>query len=248
MAKLLVSVKRALEAVKETDNKQNPKELVEEPVGSSTLVRALRDQAKKLAQHKNVLLIFGEPGSGKKTYANYIHSLGTNSDNRFLALNEEYFNDIELVKELFGTETKGVVKPGYLELYKGGTLFLDDVSCINTQGQKLLLRLLQRKKFSRIGGSNLQKLDVRIILATKRNLQEEVKANRFNDELYFQINVVPIRIPALRERLQDVPEFEEATRHVADEVARRHSLVADERQACHHRRRVRLHESCLLGQ
>lgn len=212
MAKLLVSVKRALEAA-ENDKQKQPKPLIEELVGSSVQIRSLRDQAKKLAQHSSVLLIVGESGSGKRTYANYIHSLVNNSDERFLTLSEEYFNDIDLVKELFGTEVKGIITPGHLELCKRGTIYIDDVSNINMQGQKLLLRLLQRKKFSRIGSSSLQNLEAKIIVATQRNLQEEVKAGKFSDELYFQVNIVPIHMPALRERLQDVPEL---LRHYTD--------------------------------
>ena len=212
-AKLLVSVKRALEAADKNQHEIDQTSLVEKPVGSSVQMRALRDQAKKLAQHDNVLLIIGESGVGKKTYANYVHSLSTNKAKRFIVLSEEYFNEIDAIKELFGSEEDGVITPGYLELCKGGTIFINDVSNINAKGQKLLLRVLQRKKFSRIGGNTLQQLDIRFIVATQRNLQNEVKANRFNDELYFQINVIPIRIPALRERLQDVPEL---LRHYID--------------------------------
>ena len=212
-AKLLVSVKRALEAADKNQDEINQTSLVEKPVGSSVQMRALRDQAKKLAQHDNVLLIIGESGVGKKTFANYVHSLSTNKAKRFIALSEEFFNEIDSIKELFGSEEDGVITPGYLELCKGGTIFINDVSNINAKGQKLLLRVLQRKKFSRIGGNTLQQLDIRFIVATQRNLQNEVKANRFNDELYFQINVIPIRIPALRERLQDVPEL---LRHYID--------------------------------
>lgn len=213
MAKLLVSVKRALEAADEIHDENKQAVLVEKPVGSSMQMRALRDQAEKLAQHDNVLLIMGESGVGKKTFANYVHSLSSNKDKRFIALSEDYFNDKAAIKELFGSEAEGVITPGFLELCKGGTIFINDVSNINAKGQKLLLHLLQRKKFNRIGGNTLLKLDARIMVATQRNLQEEVKANRFNDELYFRINVIPVRLPPLRERLQDVPEL---LRHYID--------------------------------
>ena len=213
MAKLLVSVKRALEAAEETHDENKQAVLVEKPVGTSMQMRALRDQAEKLAQHDNVLLIMGESGVGKKTFANYVHSLSSNKDKRFIAVSEDYFNDKAAIKELFGSEEEGVITPGFLELCKGGTIFINDVSNISAKGQKLLLHLLHRKKFNRIGGNSLLKLDVRIMVSTQRNLQEEVKANRFNDELYFRINVIPIRLPPLRERLQDVPEL---LRHYID--------------------------------
>jgi DNA-binding NtrC family response regulator len=213
MAKLLVSVKRALEAADGDQDKSNQGKLVEEPVGSSMQMRALRDQAKKLAQHENNLFILGESGVGKKLFANYVHSLCANRKKRFLTLSEEYFNDSDAIKQLFGSEENGVITPGLLELSKGGTIFISDVFDLNEKGQKLLLRLLQRKKFSRIGGNTLQNLESRIMVASQHSLQEEVKANHFNDELYFQINVVSIRLPALRDRLQDVPEL---LRHYID--------------------------------
>ena len=208
MAKLLVSVKRALEAAQEHhENDDTSSLIIEEPIGSSAPLRALREQAKRLAQHDNVLLLTGESGVGKKTFANYIHSLSANKDKRFVALSEDNFNDYNATKALFGSEAEGVITPGVLELCKGGTIFINDVANINAQGQKLLSRVLQRKQFGRVGGSALQKLEARIIVATKRNLQAEVKAGRFDDDLYFRLNVVSIRIPALREHLQDVPEL-----------------------------------------
>ena len=207
MAKLLVSVKRALDAGQEKQTKGDASFLVEAPVGSSMQMQALREQAKKLAQHDNVLLITGESGVGKQTFAKYVHSLSANKDKRFIALSEDNFNDGDTTKELFGSETEGIITSGILESCKGGTVFISDVANINTQGQKILSRLLQRRQFSRIGGNTLQKLAARIIVATQHSLQVEVKANRLDDELYFRLNVVPVRMPALREHLQDVPEL-----------------------------------------
>ncbi len=206
-AKLIVSVKRALEAAVEKHKDTDTRIVTEEPIGSSKQMRALREQAEKLALHDNVLLIIGESGSGKKTFANYVHSLSSKKDKQFITLSEDNFNDRDAAKELLGSEKEGVITPGILELCKGGTIFINDVANINEQGQKILSRLLQRKQFSRIGGKTLQKLEVRIMVATQRNLQAEVKAKRFDDELYFLLNVVSIRIPALREHLQDVPDL-----------------------------------------
>lgn len=206
-AKLIVSVKRALEAAVEKHKDTDTRIVTEEPIGSSKQMRALREQAEKLALHDNVLLIMGESGSGKKTFANYVHSLSSKKDKQFITLSEDNFNDRDAAKELLGSEKEGVITPGILELCKGGTIFINDIANINEQGQKILSRLLQRKQFSRIGGKTLQKLEVRIMVATQRNLQAEVKAKRFDDELYFLLNVVSIRIPALREHLQDVPDL-----------------------------------------
>ncbi len=207
-AKLLVSVKRALEAANEKNNTSDVlTQSIEEPIGSSMQMRSLREQAKKLAQHDNILLITGEPGSGKKMFANYVHALGPNKNKKFIVLSEDHFNDRDATKELFGVESDGVITPGILELSKGGTIYINDVANISSQGQKILSRIIQRKQFSRIGGNKLQNLETRIIVATQHNLQAEVKANQFDDELFFRLNVVPIHIPALRERLQDVPDL-----------------------------------------
>ena len=207
MAKLLVSVKRALEAADQVEANTTKDGLVEAPIGTSLPIQSLRDQAKKLAAHDNVLFIKGEAGVGKKAYANFVHTLGERKNKRFVALNEENFNSREAAKQLFGSEEDGVIIPGVFELSKGGTVYINDVAKINPHGQKLLLRLLQKKQYNRIGGSTAQKFDARVMVATSQNLQAEVKANRFDDELYFLLNVVPVRVPALREHLQDIPEL-----------------------------------------
>ena len=207
MAKLLVSVKRALEAANQNQTSEVTDNVVEVPVGASLPIQSLRDQAKKLAAHDSVLFIKGEVGVGKKSYANFIHSLSERKSMRFIALTEDNFNSREAAKQLFGSEEDGIITPGIFELSKGGTIFISDIAKTNPHGQKLLLQLLQRKQYSRIDGNTALKFDARLMVATQHNLQAEVKANRFDDELYFLLNVVPVRIPALREHLQDVPEL-----------------------------------------
>jgi two-component system nitrogen regulation response regulator NtrX len=207
MAKLLVSVKRALEAGEKNTASSAANESVEIPVGLSLPIQSLRDQAKKLALHDSILFIKGETGVGKKSFANFVHSLSARNSKRFIVLNEDNFNSSEAAKSLFGTEAEEIITPGLLESCKGGTIFISDIASLNTQGQKILSHLLQRKQYRRIGGANTQKFDARVMVATQTDLQAEVKANRFDDELYFLLNVVPLRIPALREHLQDVPEL-----------------------------------------
>ena len=207
MAKLLVSVKRALEAGEKKQNAVTANELIETPIGSSLPIQSLRDQAKKLAAHDNVLFIKGETGVGKKSFAGFVHSISVRNSKRFMALNEDNFNGLDAAKQLFGSEDGETIVPGILELCNGGTIFISDVANINEQGQKLLSHLMQKKQFRRLGSSNPQKFNTRIMVATQRDLQAEVKADRFDDELYFLLNVVPVRIPALREHLQDVPEL-----------------------------------------
>ncbi len=207
MAKLLVSVKRALESADVSEGESNQPNLVEAPIGTSLPMQALRDQAKKIAAHDNVVFLKGEAGVGKNAYANYIHSLSPRKAKRFTFLNEDNFNRGEAAQQLFGTEENEIVTPGIFELCKGGTIFINDVAKINTKGQKLLSQLLKKKQYRRAGGSKSLKLDVRIIVATQDDLKAEVNAERFDDELYFLLNVVAVQIPALREHLQDIPEL-----------------------------------------
>ncbi|MEM7402234.1 MAG: sigma 54-interacting transcriptional regulator, partial [Pseudomonadota bacterium] len=207
MAKLLVSVKRALESADDSELESNQSNLVEAPIGASLLMQALRDQARKIAAHDNVVFIKGEAGVGKNTYANYIHSLSSRKAKRFTFLNEDNFNRAEAAQQLFGTEENEIVTPGIFETSKSGTIFINDVAKINSKGQKLLSQLLKKKQFRRTGGSKSLKFDARIIVATQHDLKAEVHAERFDDELYFLLNVVAVQIPALREHLQDIPEL-----------------------------------------
>ena len=160
MAKLLVSVKRALENTQQSADESGSSLQIEEPVGTSLQMKTLREQAAKLAKHDSILLLQGEPGTGKKTFANYVHVLSDSRQKQFLVLNEDNFNDHDATKELFGTEVDAVVTPGHLELCKGGTIFIDDVANINAQGQKLLSRLLQRKQYNRVGGQVLSLIHI----------------------------------------------------------------------------------------
>lgn len=207
MAKLLVSVKRALESSDVREEQDSEEKFIEPPIGSSMPMQALRDQAKKIAAHDNVVFIRGEAGVGKNAYANYIHSLSARKSKRFTFLNEDNFNRTEAAQQLFGTEENDVVTPGIFESCKGGTIFINDIAKVNPKGQKLLSQLLKKKQFRRIGGSNIIKFDARIIVSTQYDLKDEVNAERFDDELYFLLNVVVVQIPALREHLQDIPEL-----------------------------------------
>ena len=206
-AKLLASVRHALEASSEKTDRTRTRFMIEEPLGMSVQMRTLREQAKKLGQHDNMVLITGQSGAGKKTFARYVHDLSARQDREFIVVSEDDFSDRGLAWELFGTEDGAAVTPGILEVCRGGTVLVDDVDNIPVQDQRILSRLFERGQFSRIGGNVLQDLDVRIMAATSHNLQAEVQAGRFDKTLYFQLNAVPIHIPALREHLTDVPEL-----------------------------------------
>ena len=204
-AKLLASVRDALEHSQERMQQTRKRFVVEEPVGMSVQMRTLRDQARKLAQHDNVVLITGESGAGKKTFARYVHAVSARQGHEFIVLSEGDFSDRGLARELFGSEADGAVTPGILEQCRGGTVLVDDVASIPVQDQKILSRLIERGQYSRVGGTGQQGLEARIVVATRCNLQTEVQAGRFDATLYFQLNAVPIHVPALREHLTDVP-------------------------------------------
>jgi two-component system nitrogen regulation response regulator NtrX len=110
-------------------------------------------------------------------------------------------------EELFGTETEGAVRPGLLEHAHGGTLFLDEIADMPLTTQAKILRVLTDQSYTRIGGQRPVKVDVRVLSATSRNLQEEIAAGRFREDLFYRLNVVPVRLPPLRERREDIPEL-----------------------------------------
>lgn len=209
-AKLLLSLRRALEAdqlQKENIGLRQMSIQVIEPVGSSTVMNQLREQAKKVAQHDTWLLINGEPGTGKETMARYVHSLSARSERRFVNMGLAPLGRGDPAVELFGSETGDSIHYGLLEQANGGVLFLDEVSHMDLLSQGRLLNALESGSFVRIGGRKSVQVDVRVIAATHRDLLREVKAGRFRDDLFYRLNVVPLQVPPLREHPEDIPEL-----------------------------------------
>ena len=163
----------------------------------------------KVAQTDSSVLIYGETGTGKELLARRVHRLSPRNKNPFVVVDLTSIPENLLESELFGHE-KGAFtgatsrKRGRLEMVHEGTLFLDEIGEIPTSFQVKLLRLLQDKKFIRIGGAQPIPVDFRLITATNRNLEEEVGAGRFRQDLYFRLSVVPVRLPPLRERQSDI--------------------------------------------
>ena len=156
-----------------------------------------------------VLLVTGESGTGKELVADAIHSLSNRSGGPFIKVHCAALSENLLESELFGHEKgafTGAVsqKKGRFELADGGTIFLDEIGEINASTQVKILRVLQERAFERVGGSETINVDVRIIAATNRNLEEEVKAGNFREDLYYRLNVVHIEVPPLRERKEDI--------------------------------------------
>lgn len=178
-------------------------------VGESRAWKACLSIAHRVARTNATVLIRGESGSGKEVIASEIHRSSLRSDEAFIRTNCAVLHDNLLSSELFGHE-KGaftgahVRKEGRFELANGGTLFLDEIGEISPEIQAKLLRVLETGEFERVGGKETLRADVRVVCATNRNLEEMMTEGTFRDDLYYRLNVVPITVPALRERREDI--------------------------------------------
>ena len=179
-------------------------------VGSSEAMRRVHDLIAQVATTKTNVLVTGESGTGKELVARGIHDLSERRDKPFIAVNCGAIPENLLESELFG-HVRGAFtgavsnKPGLVETADGGTLFLDEIGELPQSLQVKLLRLIQEKTLRRVGGNNDQRVDVRIVAATNRDLQAEAQAGRFREDLYYRLNVIQIALPPLRERMEDVP-------------------------------------------
>jgi len=179
-------------------------------VGTSPLMQAVYEQVHLVAKSRATVLITGESGTGKELVAKAIHFNSDRAQKSFVRLSCASLPETLLESELFGHERgafTGAVarKPGRFELADGGTIFLDEVGEIPLGLQVKLLRVLQEREFERLGGRETLAVDVRVVAATNRDLAVEVREGRFREDLYYRLNVVPIHLPPLRERRDDVP-------------------------------------------
>ena len=183
-------------------------------IGHSTPMLKVFDLIRQVAKWNTTVLIRGESGTGKEVVANAIHFNSGCANGPFLKLNCAALPDTLLESELFGHEKgafSGAIsqRKGRFELADNGTLFLDEIGEISASFQAKLLRVLQEGEFERVGGTQTIKVNVRIIAATNRNLEEEVTEGVFREDLYYRLNVMPIQMPALRDRTEDIPELSE---------------------------------------
>jgi Nif-specific regulatory protein len=181
-------------------------------VGDSPALRALLEQITIVAKSNSTVLVRGESGTGKELIAKAIHELSPRSKGPFIKINCAALPESVLESELFGHE-KGAftgalnARKGRFELADKGTLFLDEIGEISPAFQAKLLRVLQEQEFERVGGNHTIKVDVRVVTATNRNLEEAVARKEFRADLYYRISVVPILMPPLRERRSDIPQL-----------------------------------------
>ena len=178
-------------------------------IGQSNKMKDAVETAKKVASSKATVLLLGESGTGKEIFARAIHSWSERSSQAFVAINCVGLSKELLESELFGHEKGSFtgadqLKKGKMELANGGTVFLDEIGDVSQELQTKLLRFLQEREFDRVGGVRPIHVDVRIVAATNRDLDGAVREGRFREDLYHRLNVVPIMLPPLRERREDV--------------------------------------------
>jgi DNA-binding NtrC family response regulator len=208
LAKLLLIVERALEASSlQIENAGLKQQLVSdiEPVGKSATVARTKDQLKRLAQHDARVLFVGEAGVGKEMYARYLHNNSAHRDGPFVDVAVGSISPENSAVEFFGKEDGGKVYPGLLERAHKGTLFLGEIGGMDKETQLRLLSALESSSFLRVGGSEAVRVDVRVVTSTRIALDEEVKAGRFRQDLYYLLNEVTLDIQPLRAHSEDVP-------------------------------------------
>jgi len=175
--------------------------------GTSVAINTVRATLKRVAPTGSRVLITGPAGVGKEIAARVIHNWSPRAKAPFVVLPAAMMSPDRVEEELFGSEAEGVVRPGLLEHAHGGTLFLDEIADMPLTTQGKVLRVLTDQSYHRIGGQRPVKVDVRVLSATSKNLSDEIAAGRFREDLFYRLNVVPVRIPPLRERREDIPEM-----------------------------------------
>jgi two-component system, NtrC family, nitrogen regulation response regulator NtrX len=226
--RLLHTISKALEV---TSLKRENRELRErssdhiDMIGSTQAINQVRQIAAKVAPTNSRVLIVGASGTGKEVVARLLHEKSPRASSRFIAINAATMSPLGVERELFGEEDNvgRIVKAGLFEQAHRGTLFLDEVGEMPIETQSRILRLLVDQRFRRLNGSRDVQVDVRVISSSSRDLEAEIEAGRFRRDLYHRLNVVPIRVPTLAERREDIPQLVE---HFVERLARSSGLPA----------------------
>ena len=188
--------------------------------GNSSAINQVRATLKRVANTGSRVLISGPAGAGKEVAARLLHSWSPRADHPFVSVNSARITPERFEQELFGEEADGkLVRPGLLELADGGTLYLDEVADMPLSTQARILRVLTEQSFVRVGGTRQIGVDVRVVSSTARDLQEEIDEKNFREDLFYRLNVVPVTIPSLAERRDDIPALAEHffTRYAAEQ-------------------------------
>lgn len=208
IAKLLLTIKHALEtsALKQENlNLQHSSFNKLEPIGKSKLITDLREQMNRIAKHEAPVLIYGPSGTDKELYARYIHSISHRAAGPFVTMSVATLSKEHGLNELLGLLTENQLQPGYLDNAKGGSLFIKDIAELDHNLQSQLHNILESKKFTHIGTNDSTSVDCRIIAATRHNLEQRISDGDFRDDLFYQLNVLPVSVPALNAHFEDIP-------------------------------------------
>jgi two-component system nitrogen regulation response regulator NtrX len=234
LSRVLVTVQNALERgrlAREVKRLSDELERGEQLIGESTALQRLRADLKTAAESDSRILILGENGTGKELVARQVHRYSRRAGAQFVEVNCAAIPEELIESELFG-HVKGAFtgasadRPGRFEQADGGTLFLDEVADMSLKTQAKVLRVLQEQRFERVGGSSTIRVDVRVLAATNKDLEDEIRQNRFREDLYFRLAVIPLHVPPLRERREDIPVLiEHFLAHFAAELGRRSKTV-----------------------
>ena len=208
---LMVIVKRAMETSKlrgeNLELRKNTGDTID-LIGSSALFKTLISTVDRVTKSNGRIMLTGPVGSGKERFAQYIHANSNRNTAPFIVLNCASLDSQTADEEIFGTQTTdNRVKTGYLDAANGGTLFISDVDYLPLDTQSKILRALVDNSFTRIGGQKTHDIDIRIISGTTKDLNEKIEAGQFREELFHRLNVVPVNIPSLEERREDIPEL-----------------------------------------
>jgi len=220
--RLVEELRRANERLAAENAYLRESERPQEIVGDSAAMRGVLELVARVTGSRSTVLIEGETGTGKELVARAIHAGGPRRDHLFVAVNCAALSEGLLESELFGHRRGAFTgatedRKGLFEVASGGTLFLDEISETSAGLQAKLLRVLQEGEVRPVGENRARMVDTRVIVATNRNLEDELKAGRFRDDLYYRLRVFPIRLPPLRERREDIPAL---ARHLLGRLAR----------------------------
>jgi transcriptional regulator with PAS, ATPase and Fis domain len=208
--KLVIAQKESDEYKQELTKLMQKKERNKQLIYRSRVMENLVDEMKQIAQVDSTVLLCGESGVGKEVFAHAIHESSKRAGKPFIRVNCGAIPENLIESELFGYEKGSFTgadqkgKPGLFELANDGTIFLDEISELPLNMQVKLLRVLQEKELTRVGGVKTIRLNIRVIAATNKNLKEMVDANTFREDLYYRLNVIPLTIPPLRDRIEDI--------------------------------------------
>ncbi|MCG6884604.1 MAG: sigma-54 dependent transcriptional regulator [Silicimonas sp.] len=208
---LMVVITRAMETSRlrrENSELRRKDVTTAEMIGTSPAFRTLKGQLDKVTKSNGRVMLSGPSGAGKEIAARYVHAHSDRADGPFVTVNSASIEPDRMEEVLFGRESAGRgIEPGLLEQAHGGVIFFDEVADMPLGTQSKILRVLTEQQFQRVGGGDKVRVDLRVISSTTRNLEDEVEAGTFRQELYHRLNVVPIDVPSLADRREDIPEL-----------------------------------------